>query len=153
MASQNADDLKILYKILFIELPTVAAKKALGVGRENELEKTAWEGYDASIRLAGVATSQIYSHPLFGDLLERVAGPLLRVQRLSNVAAGAIFSALWSTMGLPTAADVQSLRGELTNLRREVRLMAGGLLIPGGSEEAPSDIERRAPRRKKREAA
>src|SRR5208337_4027001 len=74
VVSQNASDIRTLYKAIFIELPTAAAKKGLGVAKENELEETAWKGYDAWVRLMGAATGKLYSTPLFGDLVERSLG-------------------------------------------------------------------------------
>jgi hypothetical protein len=151
VASQNAEDLKTLYKAIFIELPTGAAKKGLGVAKENQLEQTAWKGYDAWVRLIGAATGKLYSNPLFGDLVERSLGGVLRVQRVSNSVSGALFTALWVTVGLPTAAEVQSLRAELGGLRRELRLLTAGPPVPG--EEVLSEMEKRVVRKRKRAAA
>jgi len=153
MPSQNTTDIKTLSKAILIELPTVAAKKALGVAKENELENTAWEGYDAWIRLMGVATGELYTSPLFGDILERSLGGLLRVQRLANAVSGALFTAVWGVIGLPTAADVHSVRADLGHLRRELRFLTIGASASGPSGEVSSDIEKRVVRKKKRAAA
>ena len=153
MASQNAEDLKTLFKTIFIELPTAAAKKGLGVAKENQLEQTAWKGYDAGVRLIGAATGRLYSSPLFGDLVERSLGGVLRVQRVSNSVSGALFTALWVTVGLPTAAEIQSLRAELGGLRRELRLLAAGPPVIGPEEEVLSEAEKRVVRKKNRAAA
>jgi len=153
VASQNASDLVAVYKAIFIELPTVAAKKGLGVAKENELEAAAWKGYDAWVRLVNDATGRLYQTPLFGDLVGRSLDAFLRVQRLSNAVSGAFFAALWVTVGIPTATEIQGLRAELKYLRRELRLLTSGLPVPSAEEEVLA--ERSAPivRKKKREAA
>jgi len=153
VASQSASDIRTLYKAIFIELPTAAAKKGLGVAKENELEQTAWKGYDAGVRLISAATGKLYSSPLFGDLVERSLGSLLRVQRVSNSVSGALFTALWVTVGLPTAAEIQSLRAELGGLRRELRLLTAGPPVLGAEEEVLAELEAPVVRKRKRAAA
>ena len=153
MASRNASDLLTVYKAIFIELPTAAAKKGLGVAKENELEQTAWKGYDAGVRLINLATGKLYSNPLFGDVVERSLGTLLRVQRVSSSVSGALLTALWVTVGLPTATEIQSLRAELGCLRRELRLLAAGLPVPGPEEEVLPEVEKPVVRKRKKAAA
>lgn len=153
MASQTASDIKTLYKTILIELPTAAAKKGLGVAKENQLEETAWKGYDAWVRLMNAATGRLYSNPLFGDLVERSLGTLLRVQRVSNSVSGALFTALWATVDLPTATEIQSLRAELKDLRRELRLLSAGAPVLGAEEEVLAELETPVVRKRKRAAA
>jgi hypothetical protein len=152
VASQDAADLKILSKAILIELPTAAAKRALSVGKENQLEEAAWEAYDAGIRIVRVATGQLYSSPLFGDVIERTLGPMLRVQKLTNSLSGALFSTVWSVVGLPTSAEIHRLRADLVSLRRELRALVGPAASEPG-EAAAADIEKRVMRKKKRAAA
>lgn len=152
MASQNAADLKILSKAILIELPTAAAKRALSVGKENQLEHAAWEAYDAWIRIMRTATGELYSNPLFGDVIERTAGPILRVQKLTSSLSGAVFATVWNVVGLPTAAEIHNLRADLVTLRRELRALTGSASSELG-EAAASDIEKRVIRKKKRAAA
>lgn len=153
MASQTASDIKTLYKTILIELPTAAAKKGLGVAKENQLEETAWKGYDAWVRLMNAATGRLYSNPLFGDLVERSLGTLLRVQRVSNSVSGALFTALWATVDLPTATEIQSLRAELKDLRRELQLLSAGAPVLGAEEEVLAELETPVVRKRKRAAA
>ncbi len=153
MASQSASDIKTLCKAILIELPTAAAKKSLGVGKDNQLEATAWESYDAWVRLMDAATGRLYSSPLFGDVVERSLGALLRVQRVSNSVSGALFAALWTTVDLPTATEVQKLRAELKDLRRELRLRIAGATGLGAEEEVLAGLEAPVVRKRKRAAA
>jgi hypothetical protein len=47
----------------------------------------------------------------------------LRGQQLSNALAGVVFTGLWQSVGLPTAAETQALRTEVQALREDVRAL------------------------------
>jgi len=151
VASQSASDVKILVKSILIEIPTEAAKRALGVGKENRLEATAWESYEAAIRLINEATGGLYSNPLFGDIVERSLGPVLQVQRVANAVSGALFPALWSVIDLPSGTEVQRIRADLKDLRRELRAAATEALVGKSQENGLlGEIDARAGRKPRR---
>lgn len=152
-ASQNVSDLLVLYKALLIELPAVAAKLGLGIAKEKELAQTAWKSYDAGVRLANNATGKLFSSPLFGSLVGRSLGPLLRAQYLLNSASGALFTGLWLSVGLPTASEVQALRAELESLHHEFRSLTARLSAQGNEDDVIVELKAQMAQVKKTAAA
>jgi hypothetical protein len=96
-------------------------KRSLGLAEEKETAETAWKAYDTGVRLATAAIDNLYRTPLFGDATARSLDLFLQGQRLSAAFSGAVFTGLWNTIGLPTAAETQALRAEIQALREEVR--------------------------------
>ena len=107
----------MMSKTLLLDLPLAGAKWGVGRGEEKEVTEAAWKSYDAAVRVATTAIDNLYRNPLLGNVLSRALHELLRWQQLSNALAGAVFSGLWKTVGLPTAAEVQALREEIRALR------------------------------------
>jgi hypothetical protein len=115
------EDLTTAYTTLFIDLPLSGLKRSLGLAEEKETTETAWKAYDASVRLATSAIDRLYRTPLFGEATARSLDLFLQSRRLGNALSGAVFTNLWNTVGLPTAAETQALRAEVQALREEVR--------------------------------
>ena len=98
------EDLTTAYTALFIDLPLSGVKQSLGLAEEKETIETAWKAYDASVRLATAAIDNLYRTPLFGDVTARSLELFLQGRRLSSAFSGTVFTGLWNTVGLPTAA-------------------------------------------------
>lgn len=115
------EDLTTAYTTLFIDLPLSGLKRTLGLAEEKETIETAWQAYDAGVRLATLAIDRLYRTPLFGETTARSLEMFLQGQRLTSALSGAVFTNLWNTVGLPTAAETQALRAEVQALREEIR--------------------------------
>jgi hypothetical protein len=99
------------------------------MGKEKDVAEAAWKGYDAGVRVASAALDTLYRSPLFGNVLSRSLKGFLRWQRLSNALSGALFTGLWQTVGLPTAAETQALHSQVQALREELRSLPARLLL------------------------
>jgi len=119
--TQGVEDLATIYKAFCLDLPLAGIKWRLGIGEERETAEAAWKGYDAGVRLATTAIDSLYRTPSFGEAAARSLNIFLRGQQIGNALAGAFFTGLWQTVGLPTAAETQTLRTEIQALREEVR--------------------------------
>jgi len=117
------EDLTAAYSAFFIDLPLSGVKRSLGLGEEKEATETAWKAYDASIRLTTTAIDRLYRTPLFGEATARSLDFFLQGRRLSSALSGAVFTNLWNTIGLPTAAETQALHAEVQALREEIRTL------------------------------
>lgn len=120
-ARHTVADLMTMYKATFFELPLAGTQWVWGVGKEQEAAEAAWKGYDAWVRLASTAIDELYRNSLFGEIAARALDRSLRWQRLSNVLADAFFGGLWPAVGLPTAAAVQALHGEVQVLTTRLK--------------------------------
>jgi len=127
------DEITKLVGVLSVELPTAAAKSLFGGDRE-ALRQTGWKAYDAWISLANETANGLYSNRVFGEVVGRSIGAALRVQRVVDAAASAVFGNLWPAIGLPTESAVTALRDEVKALRSEVRAL-GEELRSGDAED------------------
>jgi hypothetical protein len=117
------EDLTTVYTTFVIDLPLSGLKWSLGLAEEKETTETAWNAYDASVRLATSTIDRLYRTPLFGDAMAHSLELFLQGQRFSSALSGAMFTNLWNTVGLPLASETQALRAEVQTLREEVRTM------------------------------
>jgi hypothetical protein len=106
-----------------VDLPIAAAKRLVGSTDERELHEAGWKAYDAAVAIANDATNRIFTNPTVAGLTSRSLEAAVRWQRLSNALAGAFFSALWPSIGIPTATEVQAAREELNEVRDELRAL------------------------------
>jgi hypothetical protein len=106
-----------------VDLPIAAAKRLVGSSDERELHEAGWKAYDAAVAIANDATNRIFTNPTIAGLTSRSLEAAVRWQRLNNAIAGAFFSALWPSIGLPTAIEVQAAREELNEVRDELRAL------------------------------
>ena len=120
--SQYTDELLKLAQALMPEPPSGAVKciAEKGIDRR-ELQDAGWKAYDKVVEAANNATNRLYSSPTFGQVLGAAIDTVLRVQRFNAAMTGAFFSALWPTVGLPTATDVEAMRNDVRALRDELR--------------------------------
>ena len=120
--AQRMEDLLTMCNATLFDLPFAGARWGWGTGEEKEVVEAAWKGYDAGVRLASASIDDAYRDPVVGDFVARFLDGWLRWQQLSQVVAGAFFTALWPAVGLPTAAAVQALYEELRSV--DARLQA-----------------------------
>lgn len=116
-----ADDLAKLFEAAWIDLPVAAAKRLFANEDEDAVREAGWKAYDALVRLANDAANRVYANPAFGAFTGRGIEGALRVQRVGEAVASAIFGNLWPAVGLPTATELQSLRDDVKALREELR--------------------------------
>lgn len=127
--TQAVEDLATVYRTLAIDLPLAATRWGFGAGGEKETTEAAWKAYDAGVRLATTAVDSLYRSPLAGAVTARAFTMFLRGQQLSNALAGVVFTGLWQSVGLPTAAETQALRVEVQALREDVRALGSAQSI------------------------
>ena len=141
---QMTKDLATLYKTFFFDLPLAGIRWGTGVGSEQETTTAAWKGYDAGIRLATTSLDTLTRTPLFGEMTARSLDLMVRSQHVSNALTGAFFAGLWQTVGLPTAAETQSLRVEMQTLREEVRALQDPAAIQVKKKQTPKNVDQHA---------
>jgi hypothetical protein len=148
---QEMEDIVTAYKSFFIDLPFASTRWSFGLGGEKEVAEAAWSGYDAVVRLSSAAVDTVYRAPVFSEFTSRSLYGLLRAQRVGNAFAGAMFTGLWHTIGLPTATETQALRAEMQALRKEVRALTTSVTMNGKeSRTAQRDEQRETPQVKLR---
>ena len=115
------DDVFTWTKTLTIDLPFASTQWALGAGREETVTATAWQGYDAGVRVLTATIDAFYQTPLSGTILDRVAAAFFHWQHVSNAVTGAVFSLLRHTADVPTTAELRLLEETIAHLATEVR--------------------------------
>jgi hypothetical protein len=119
--SHVVEDLLSVAKTLTFDLPFTGTQWALGTGKEEAITKSAWQGYDAGVRVLTNMIDTLYRLPLSGATLDRTASMLLRWQRMSNAVTDTVFSRLWHTIGVPTTTELRTLEETIAHLATEVR--------------------------------
>src|SRR5581483_5166024 len=82
---------------------------------------TAWQGYDAGVRVLAAAVDSLYRTPLASTVLDRSAAVFLRWQYVSHAMTGAAFSRLWHAIGISTAGEIHALGEAIARLATEIR--------------------------------
>jgi hypothetical protein len=120
-----SDEILKLAQCLMPEAPTARVKQLLaGIadkGIDRKLHEVGWKAYDTVVFAAHQATGRVQSNPAFGQVLGTAIDVTLRWQRFQAAVAGAFFSALWPSLGLPSAVEIESLRRDVRELRDEMR--------------------------------
>lgn len=124
--SRLMEELAKFWEAVLVELPLAAGMELIGQADENNLRDAGWKAYDAWVRVSNEATNQIYSNPAVGEVSARLTETALRTQQAGSAVASAFFGNLWPAIGLPTAAEIQALRTEVSALRDEIRLSEAG---------------------------
>ncbi len=132
------DDAAKLFQAAWIELPTAAAQSLMKGDRE-AVSRAGWKAYDAWVGLANDAANGLYANRAFGEIVGRGVGAALRVQRVVDAAASAVFGNLWPAIGLPTESVVAAIRDEVTALRQEVRALGDDLRVARTEERETDD--------------
>jgi hypothetical protein len=118
--SQETQDLLTIYQSLFFDLPTASLRWGLGLGEEKDTAQAAWKAYDAGVRLATTAVDTLYRTAFFSETVSIAVNQALRWQQVGNTVSSVFLGSLWRTLGLPTAAEVQSLANQLRTLEARV---------------------------------
>src|SRR5262245_20358277 len=117
-------DFVTMYKSVFFDLPLTSFKSSLGMATEKEATETAWNGYDAGVRMATAAIDTLYRSPLFGTVFSSALSTALRWQQLNHAVSGAVYTSLWKSLGVPTAADIHGLSKQVRALEAHLSHMA-----------------------------
>jgi cytochrome P450 len=120
-----SDEILKLAQSLMPEAPTAKVKQLIaGIADKNidrKLHEVGWKAYDAVVFASHQAVGRVQSNSTFGQVLGTAIDVTLRWQRFQVAAAGAFFSALWPSLGLPSAVEIESLRRDVRELRDELR--------------------------------
>jgi hypothetical protein len=120
-----SDEILKLAQCLMPEPPTSKVKRMVAnitdKGIDRQLHELGWKAYDTVIGAANSATNTVFTSPTVGNVLGGAIDIMLRYQRFNAAVAGAFFSALWPSVGLPSATEVASIRGEVRAMREELR--------------------------------
>ena len=120
-----SDEILKLAQGLMPEAPTAKLKQLLaGIadqGIDRKLHEVGWKAYDAVVFASHQAVGRVQSNQTLGQVLGTAIDITLRWQRFQVAAAGAFFSALWPSLGLPSAVEIESLRRDVRELRDEMR--------------------------------
>ena len=120
-----SDEMLKLAQCLMPEPPTSKVKRMVAnitdKGIDRQLHELGWKAYDTVIGAANSATNTVFTSPTVGNVLGGAIDIMLRYQRFNAAVAGAFFTALWPAVGLPSATEVESIRGEVRAMREELR--------------------------------
>lgn len=134
------------YRAWLVDLPLAGMRWSLGFGSEQETAEAAWNGYDASMRLAKNAIDELYRNPVFAEwaasTLEGSLDGLLRWQQAGNALTRTLLAGLVQAAELPTRRDVAALRAEVATLRAQLR----GLTDANAAEDEERGHETREAR-------
>jgi hypothetical protein len=123
--STFSDEILKLAQCLMPEPPTAKVKRMVadiaGKGIDRQVRELGWKAYDTVIGAANNATNRVLTSPTVGQVLGGAIDIMLRYQRFNAAVAGAFFSALWPAVGLPSAAEVEAVRGDVRAMREELR--------------------------------
>ena len=122
--STFSDEILKLAQCLMPEPPTAKVKRMVadiaGKGIDRQLHELGWKAYDTVIGAANNATNRVLTSPTVGNVLGGAIDIMLRYQRFNAAVAGAFFSALWPAVGLPSATEVEAIRGDVRAMREEL---------------------------------
>src|ERR1700722_6316951 len=120
-----SDEILKLAQCLMPEPPTSKVKRVVAditnKGVDRQLHELGWKAYDTVIGASNNATNRVFTSPTVGNVIGGAIDIMLRYQRFNAAVAGAFFTALWPAVGLPSATEVESIRGEVRAMREELR--------------------------------
>jgi hypothetical protein len=123
--SSFTDEMLKLAQTLMPEPPTAKVKRMVaGIAEsriDRQLHELGWKAYDTVVGAANNATNRMLTSPTVGNVLGSAIDLMLRYQRFNAAVAGAFFAALWPAVGLPSATEVEAIRGEVRSMREELR--------------------------------
>jgi hypothetical protein len=113
-----------LAEVALIDLPAAVTLRAFKAETDSELYQAGWKAYEAATGIVTDLTNRAYANRSIAKVGARLIERQLKTQRVVDAFAGAFFSALWPSVGLPTASDIEALRHDVKGLREEVRTAA-----------------------------
>ena len=119
--SELKTGLLALAEVALIDLPAAVTLRTFKRETDGELHKAGWKAYEAATGIAGELTNRAYRSRGVAKLGARMIENTLKTQRVMDAVAGAFFSALWPSVGLPMDSDIEALRRDVKALREEVR--------------------------------
>jgi hypothetical protein len=126
--SQPKSELKTgllaLAEVALIDLPAAVTLRAFKAETDSDLYKAGWKAYEAAAGVATDLTNRAYANRSVTKFSARMIENSLKTQRFVDALSGAFFSALWPSLGLPMASDIEALRRDVKALREEVRATA-----------------------------
>jgi len=126
--SQPKSELKTgllaLAEVVAIDLPAALTLRAFRAETDGDLYKAGWKGYEAATGVVTELTNRAYANKSIAKVGARMLERTMKTQRVVDAMAGAFFSALWPSLGLPMASDIEALRRDVKALREEVRAIA-----------------------------
>jgi hypothetical protein len=144
--SQPKSELKTgllaLAEVALIDLPAAVTLRAFKTETDGDLYKAGWKAYEAATGVVTDLTNRAYANRSVAKVGARMLENGLRTQRFVDALSGAFFSALWPSVGLPLASDIEALRRDVKALREEVR--AAAYDREAGSENETDDVSREA---------
>lgn len=108
--SQLADSLMKFVEAALIDLPAAVTLRAFRRAEDKDVYLAGWKAYDALSGIAAELTNRVYVNKTIGRMAGRAIDATLQTQRLADAVAGSFFAALWPSLGLPTASDIEGLR-------------------------------------------
>lgn len=143
--SQSTSDFKTgllnLAEVAWIDLPSALTLRTFRAEKNGELAQAGWKAYEAATSVVTDLTNRAYANRSIAKVSARVLENGLKTQRVLDAVAGAFFSALWPSLGLPLASDIEALRRDVKALREEVRAAAYERAV---SEEDTDEVSREA---------
>lgn len=122
--SELKTGLLALAEVAIIDLPAAVTLRAFKSETDNELYKAGWKAYEAATGMVTELTNRAYANRSIARIGARVLENSLKTQRVVDAFAGAFFAALWPSVGLPMASDIEALRRDVKSLREEIRTAA-----------------------------
>jgi hypothetical protein len=118
------DGLLALAEVALVDLPAAVTLRAFKAEMDGELQKAGWKAYEAATGVVTDLTNRAYANRPIASFGARIIERSLKTQRVVDAFAGAFFSALWPSIGLPMATDIEALRRDVKSLREEIRATA-----------------------------
>jgi hypothetical protein len=126
--SQPKSELKTgllaLAEVALIDLPAAVTLRTFKRETDGELYKAGWKAYEAATGIVSDLTNRAYKNNRIAKVGARMLENILKTQRVADAVAGAFFAALWPSVGLPMASDIEGLRRDVKALREDVRTIA-----------------------------
>lgn len=145
-------DVMTMWTSTFLDVPLASAQWGWGMGQARDVQGAVWKGYDAWVRVATAAVDRTYKNPLFGDWVADALDLALRWQHWSQTIASTVAAGVVPTLGLPTAAmldslqeDVHALTAHLTEQDVQLRAMRAEIRDLSAERVAPRRVPSRGP--------